>query len=276
MADDLRPPAEVHPVLAHALRAAGEMGDLTSWRQRLQMLIPEIVVIMSEGSEEYRLASHMLEAKPILGEYIGFEFNERSTRCRVYYKADRSNRQKCCDECDKRGEGVEHLWSDRTDTPRGAAQQVQLKALRKGQRVRMYRYTESIGSERKVRNMLHIARVDADVQQSQTSGGSSPAPAGASGGTAQPPSPQQAAPAASAAPASPAVATPSAAGEATSKIPRPDVHEAYERLPGPKRVKAARWAKDHGINNMFDPDLTDDQAHTLLAHYELLAQGLTE
>ena len=60
----------------------------------------------------------------------------------------------------------------------------------------------------------------------------------------------------------------------TSTVPNPAVVAANDALKAPQRVKLARWAKDNGIKNLFDPHLPDDKVQSILAHCELMQQGM--
>lgn len=244
--------AEIVDVLRLAIVAAGEMSDLPSWRGRLAALIPEVVATISEGSREYRQVHDMMTAVVLSAEFLGFELQDRSHRCKVVIMADYS----------KKGE-PEHVWSERTDTKLGAAQLAILKTLKKGNKVLVWKSTEKIDDERKVRMLNHIARLDATTPVPQAS----PAP--------QTPSPQpESAPPAETRPAESPTGT-APVGEQSSNIPPPDLHEALERLSGKERVAVIRWAKEQGIANVYGADLLPEQTNSILSYMELMKQGMT-
>jgi len=257
MADRIAPTnAEVVDVLRLAIVAAGEMSDLPSWRGRLAALIPEVVATISEGSREYRQVHDMMTAVVLSAEFLSYELQDRSHRCKVMIQADYS----------KKGE-PEHVWSERTDTKLGAAQLAILQTLKKGNKVLVWKSTEQIDDERKVRMLNHIARLDATPVPD-----SSPAP--------QTPSRQQESLVPPRDTATPVAESPTGAEDTpvgpTSNIPPPDLHEALERLSGGQRVKVLKWAaQEAGVPNVYAADLTPEQVDSLLVRCELERAGMT-
>ncbi len=239
MSDRLPPePAVIIDVLRYAIASAGPIEDPAKWRGQLAILIPEIVAVLGEGSSEYRQALTMMTSPVLVGDFVSAKLNDSNHRIEVTIQ---------CAERDP-----EAFWSERTDTPLGAAQAKTIHTIKKGNRVRVWKGLRQISQTKQVRDLLHIQRLDADLQVPSSS---SPTPpgvvgtaegSGVSGGTPEPHS-----------------------GVVLNYL------DAIERLKGDKRVQLAKWAHTElGAASLYDANLTPDHKNKILAQCELIQQGL--
>lgn len=261
MADRTPPdPALITEVLRFAIAAAGDMDDITKWHGRLSVLIPEIVTVLGEGSREHEQVTRMMNCPILTGEFLGYRLHDGNHRAEVTFQVN-----------DREPENV---WSERTDTQLGASQLKILKSLPKGCRVRVWKDTRQIDQTKKVRDMLHIQRIDADPLESPRPEGSAlpPAERSTSGPAESPTEPTR---------ENGSVGQYSnTTGEYSNTTGQQsnvvlDYVGALERLRLPDRVKLARWAHQaHGITSLYDENLTVEQKNRVLAQCELIAQGM--
>lgn len=242
MADRQPPdPALVTEILKFAIASAGDMADLKKWRGQVALNIPEIVATLGEGSHERTQVERMLNCPVLSGKFLGYKLHDGSQRMIVSFQVE--------------GRDPEDVWSERTDTPLGAAQFKLVKTFPKGCQVRIWKDTRQISMDKKVRDMLHIQRIDADpIQQSRQ--------------------PDAAAPSAASAAQSPASESGGPEAGQQSRI-QLNYAEALEGLTGPQRVKLAKWANEtHEIRSLYDATLSQEQKDLILAHCELIRGGL--
>ncbi len=245
MADKAPPdPALVTDILVDAIRSAGPIDDPAKWRGQLTIMIPEIVAVLGEGSRERDQVVDMMTAPILMGDFVSAKLNDSNHRVLVTIQ---------CHERDP-----EDFWSERTDTPLGAAQYKLLQTIRKGDRVRVWKGLRQIDQTKKVRDLLHIQRLSADPSRQPAAPPADTGPAAPS----EDPGPAQ---------SPPEPAPPSSGGQQIAL----DYKGALDRLSGANRVKLAKWANETmKVTSLYDEHLTADQKNTILAHCELIQGGM--
>lgn len=150
MPDEISPERkdEVHSILRLAIAAAGTVDG--EWQDRIVRLIPQIATAFDESSRFFKQTVNILDSPKIVGTIVQFEYHTASKRTKVHFKADRSRKDE-----------VEHVWSARADEPLGVYQRELMADIPVGAKVLIWKDTEQIDDERKVRNMAHISRIDA-------------------------------------------------------------------------------------------------------------------
>lgn len=154
---------QVSQVVALAVGAAGEAGsDMAAWRERVLNLVQQIGLMVQPSSAAGQLAALALGAKPIYDvEYLGYDYEESSTRCVMKIKTRPSKWYK---------DGIEPLRTQRTTSALGRRQKAQLDAIPVGSRVLVFKGDERIDDDGTT------VRVLVDIQVLQHGTGHAEAP----------------------------------------------------------------------------------------------------
>lgn len=135
-------------IVAAAIAAAGPRGSSdAAWRAKVNEAIPFVVAMMGEGSRQWRVADEMLSATVFVADYLGYEYEESSTRCVVKLGTTPSKRYP---------EGVEPIRTPRTDGPAGKSMRARLDALPEGSQLIVWKAMESSKDDMKVRVLAHF------------------------------------------------------------------------------------------------------------------------
>lgn len=146
-------------VVRLAIQAAGAADDLVAWKSRVNMLIPEITVMLGERSLQRKAAERLAEATVFTGDYLGYDYEDSSTRCIVKLFTGESK---------DHPDGIETIRTDRTDTSAGKMMRRKLDSLPSGCRVAAWKVMETAGQNTKVRVLGHIEFIGSKVtEQSQ-------------------------------------------------------------------------------------------------------------
>lgn len=151
----------IEDVIKLAIQAAGAADDLIVWKSRINALIPEIMVMLGERSPQRKAAERLAEASVFTGDYLGYEYEESSTRCIVKLFTGESK---------DHPDGIERIRTDRTDSSPGKMMRRKLDNLPSGCRVAAWKVMETAGQNTKVRVLGHI-----DYIGSKSSSPSAPA-----------------------------------------------------------------------------------------------------
>jgi hypothetical protein len=134
-------------VIKLAIQAAGTADDLIAWKSRVNALIPEIVVMLGERSLQRKAAERLADASVFTGDYLGYEYEDTSTRCIVKLFTGESR---------DHPDGIETIRTDRTDSSSGKMMRRKLDSLPPGCRVAAWKVMETAGQNTKVRVLGHI------------------------------------------------------------------------------------------------------------------------
>jgi hypothetical protein len=155
-------------VIGLAVAAAGQCENTEAWMARVNRLIPEITAMFGERSRQRAMVARMLEAKVFSGEYVGYEYEQSSTRCIVSLRTV---------ETKEHPDGIERIRTDRTDTAAGAAMRDKLDGISANTRVVVWKAMESAGDTTKVRVLAHIEPIGAAKATDNRSAPAAPAAA---------------------------------------------------------------------------------------------------
>jgi len=215
-------------VIKLAIQAAGTADDLIAWKSRINALIPEIVVMLSERSLQRKSAERLADASVFTGDYLGYEYEETSTRCVVKLFTGESR---------DHPDGIETIRTDRTDSSSGKMMRRKLDGLPSGCRVAAWKVMETAGQNTKVRVLGHIEFIGG--KQSSPNTASSTVDRAAN---PQPEQPRQA-----------------DVGQ------RDEVVKALQALTAAQKVTVHAMCKQAGIPNMMNPVGREDEVLSMIA-----------
>lgn len=212
-------------VIKLAIQAAGQADDLIAWKSRINMLIPEITVMLGERSLQRKAAERLAEATVFTGDYLGYDYEESSTRCVVKLFTGESK---------DHPDGVETIRTDRTDSSSGKMMRRKLDGLPPGCRVAAWKVMETAGQNTKVRVLGHIEFIGSKVTEQSQPRAAAVAPA----------------------------PTPDVPAD-TSK--REALIKGLQSLTATQKVAVHTMCKDAGIPNMMNPVGKENEVLAMIA-----------
>ena len=153
MADEPSPDQlrDARLILAAAIAAAGNMNSSIAWKGRVNALIPQVGAMFGARSQQMQRSLGMLNASVFTAEFVGFTVEESSTRLIVdlAHPVDKDH-----------PDGMEHIRTERTDTPAGKAMAEKIGHAQPGNTLLCWKVMEDITSGpnagRQVRVLYHI------------------------------------------------------------------------------------------------------------------------
>jgi hypothetical protein len=163
-----------------AVLAAGDPSNEKAWRSRVQQHLPMFSALVRDGYNYWgKEAQGIIDAAVFTTTFIGYEYEETSTRLIVHCQSDRA-------KSNKNPTGDEHMRTERTDIPPGWHMRKKIEALETGQEIVVWKKTEAISQDQKVRVLVHFEPLRSSKKSAPTQGErsrirSSEVPSGAGG-----------------------------------------------------------------------------------------------
>lgn len=217
-------------IIKLAIQAAGTADDMVAWKGRVNALIPEIVVMLSERSLQRKAAERLADASVFTGDYLGYEYEDSSTRCIVKLFTGESR---------DHPDGIETIRTDRTDSASGKMMRRKLDNLPSGCRVAAWKVMETAGQNTKVRVLGHIEYIGSKQ-------GGPAAPMGTVETVAN-------------------VSAPSEAPQQVDPAKRDQLVRALQSLTAAQKVTVHSMCKQANIPNMMNPVGREDEVLAMIA-----------
>jgi len=136
-----------------AVMGAGDPSNEKAWRSRVQKSLPMFAALVRDGYGYWgREAQGIMDAAVFTTTFVGYEYEESSTRLIVHTRSDRAITA-------KNPTGDEHMRTERTDIPPGWHMQKRVETLESGQEIVVWKKTEKISADQKVRVLVHFEPV---------------------------------------------------------------------------------------------------------------------
>jgi len=136
-----------------AVMGAGDPSNEKAWRSRVQQNLPMFAALVRDGYGYWgKEAQGVIDAAVFPTTFVGYEYEETSTRLIVHTRSDRAVTV-------KNPTGDEHMRTERTDIPPGWHMRKKIEALETGQEIVVWKKTEAISADQKVRVLVHFEPV---------------------------------------------------------------------------------------------------------------------
>lgn len=198
MTEEIEVGPEAREAAMLAVMGAGDPSNEKAWRSRVQKSLPMFAALVRDGYGYWgKEAQGIMDAAVFTTTFVGYEYEETSTRLIVHTRSDRA-------VSDKNPTGDEHMRTERTDIPPGWHMRKKIEALETGQEIVVWKKTEKISADQKVRVLVHFEplrskKSAATNEQPRNRPSDTPVPEGrgdsmpprSAGGSSSPPRPDQ-------------------------------------------------------------------------------------
>jgi len=175
MSEEIEVGAQAREAAMLAVLAAGDPSNEQAWRSRVQKHLPMFAALVRDGYGYWgKEAQGVIDAAVFTTTFVGYEYEETSTRLIVHCRSDGAKSK-------KNETGEEHMRTERTDIPPGWHMRKRIEALEAGQEIVVWKKTEAISQDQKVRILVHFepvrskksAPTQGERSRTRSSGGSS-------------------------------------------------------------------------------------------------------